>query len=455
LIFTDEGGGWFASSEEFLDRYVAGKLTAEDHTFLLRGGHAFERELDLYYSSFLRRWTARHATPAEGISYLILVPTLRCNLACDYCQVSRAAEGAKGFDWNEATLERTLAFIDGLQTQELKVEFQGGEPLLRLDLLSKVRDFCKQRFKHTSFVVCSNLQRLDDAAWTFFEDEGTSLSTSIDGDVGVQTRQRTQAPRLSETFFSNVEAYVSRFGTNRISALPTVDLRDPVDPNVLIETYDRFGLRSIYLRPVNRQGFARRAPLNEHESSDWAAYHRRFVRALIDWNFEHEHPIEEFYLSHAIRRVLRPAVDGHVDLRNPAPVGNGYVVVDYDGTLYPSDEARMMSRVGQVDLSIGTVATGIERDKVEAINVASFNDFDPDCQHCAFQPYCGTDVVDDISRYGRIDIPRIETLFCKRHLSLFDLVFELLRSQDELVIHSMKKWAAAETWPAHLAQVYR
>src|SRR5262249_41839291 len=98
LIFTDEAGGWFASSEAFLDRYVTGKLTAEDHTFLLRGGHAFERELDLYYSSFLQRWTARHATPAEGISYLILVPTLRCNLACDYCQVSRAAEGAKGFD---------------------------------------------------------------------------------------------------------------------------------------------------------------------------------------------------------------------------------------------------------------------------------------------------------------------------------------------------------------------
>lgn len=45
------------------------------------------------------------AVQAGKMNYLILVPTLRCNLACGYCQVSRAPENARGFDWSVETME--------------------------------------------------------------------------------------------------------------------------------------------------------------------------------------------------------------------------------------------------------------------------------------------------------------------------------------------------------------
>lgn len=455
FVFSDEAGGWFFGDEQFLKRYARDTLNDNDLDHLASGGQAFERHGDLAHSSFLRRWARRHAGPTGSLGYLILVPTLRCNLACDYCQVSRAAENAKGFDWSEETLSQVLSFIDAIDRDDIKIEFQGGEPLLRLDILTRVRDHCREKFAKPTFVVCSNLQVMDEARWAFFDAPDTFLSTSIDGDQTTQTRQRTHDANQTARFFENAKGFLDRFGADRISALPTIDMHNPVAPEVLLDAYAAFGFQSIYLRPVNQQGFARRRAAPSDEGRIWANYHRAMVEAMIERNYSTGTRYEEFYLTHAIRRVLRSGLDSHVDLRNPALVGDGYLVVDYDGILYPSDEARMMSRVGQIDLSIGTLAEGVDREKASAINAWSFNDLDADCQHCAYQPFCGTDVIDDISRYGRVDVPRPETWFCQRHLSLFDLVFELLGSDDPKVRHSLKQWAGAELLPEHLASVHR
>lgn len=453
LLFGDEAGGWFWGTEPFLHRYGSGALIEDDARWLLQRGHAFQELDDLDYVSFQRRWANRHAAASPGVGYLILVPTLRCNLTCDYCQVSRASEAARGFDWSEETLGRVLEFIATCPGPSIKIEFQGGEPLLRLDLLQRVRTYVRERFEAATFVVCSNFQSVSAEAWAFFDDDDTFLSTSIDGDVDVQARQRSHSVPAAEAFFSNVQEFVRRFGNTRISALPTIDMRDPVAPDVLLDTYLSHGLSSIYLRPVNWQGFARRGTQPTADIAPWRAYHRRFIELLIECNASGTVKAEEFYFTHILRRILRGAGDNHVDLRNPNRVADGYLVVDYDGRLYPSDEARMMARVGQIDLSLGHVSDGIDHSKVDALNHWGFNDLDPDCIHCPYQPFCGTDVIDDISRYGRVDLPRHDTWFCQRHLALFDLAFELLSSTDPKVQNSVALWTGTTIIPEEWSEV--
>lgn len=455
LLFTTEAGNWFKSDEAFLERYVLGGLNEADMSFLKRGGAAFDKEGDLSYSAFLRNWAGRHAARANGIGYVILVPTLRCNLSCVYCQVSRAAENAKGHDWSEETLAQVLDFLDSLDHASPKIEFQGGEPLLRLDLLERVRTFCRERFDKPMFVVCSNLQSVSEDAWEFLVDEDTHVSTSIDGDPVTHTAQRTFEHGKTDAFLSNVASFIDRFGNDRISALPTIDLNRPFDADALIDTYASFGMASIYLRPVNRQGFARRSSPIQHEADRWSEIHAGFVRRLIERNHRDGTTFEEFYFTHALRRVLRSGVDSHVDIRNPNVLADGYLVIDHDGRLYPTDEARMITRVGKIDLSIGTIATGIDQSKVAELNAWSFNDLDPDCQHCAYQPFCGTDVVDDVSRYGRIDLPRHDTWFCRRHLAIYDLVFELMNDTSPAVRHSLALWAGVHRWPERVIEVLK
>lgn len=453
LFFSNDAGGFFVSSEEFLSRYATGEMSDGDRRFLGEHGSSFDWPGDLSHTAFAYRWAARQ-NARNKISYVMLVPTLRCNLACTYCQVSRAAETASGFDWTEAVLGEVLRFLDGLETEDLKVEFQGGEPLLRTDLLSRVRDFCRRRFRKTQFVVCTNLQLLGPDQLAFFDSEDTFASTSIDGALADHDRNRTHDSERVQAFFANIETFIDRFGSSRLSALPTIDIHNPPDVDGLIDTYLQYGLRSIYLRPINHLGFARRVPLRGDELVTWNALHAAFIDRLIERNYASGDIVEEFYFSHCLRRVLGPGHDGHVNLRNPSPFAADYLVVDYDGQLYPTDEARMLSRMGQIDLSIGDVKTGLDQARVSALNGAALNNFDPDCIHCAYQPFCGSDPIDAVSRYGRVDIPQGDTWFCGRQLAIFDRVIRLIYSRDEKDLFSLRHWAGVASWPTELAPVH-
>ncbi|MBA8906468.1 His-Xaa-Ser system radical SAM maturase HxsB [Aminobacter ciceronei] len=453
LLFADDAGGFFKSDASFLDRYASDGLTSSDKEFLRDSGHSYDKQFDLPWTSFAYRWARRQSKP-QDLNYVILVPTLRCNLACGYCQVSRVAETARGFDWSDETLKAVLAFLKTIEGSEIKIEFQGGEPLLRLDLLEAVRDFCRARFSSAQFVVCTNLQHLDEAAWAFLEADDTFISTSLDGDRETHERQRTHDRARTTTFFSNLEAAVARYPEGKISALPTVDVTAPPDFEALLESYEKYGIRSVYLRPINHQGFARKLDQGENALARWNELHADFIDLLIERNHRTGRFMEEYYFSQCLKRVLHFGADNHVDIRNPNFFAADYIVVDHDGRFYPTDEARMLSRIGRIDLSIGDVTSGIDRSKVQTLNSGAFNHFDPDCIHCAYQPFCGTDVVDDISRYGRIDLPRYETSFCGRHLAIFDKVFEVIYRQDEASKASVATWLGIADWDISMLAVH-
>lgn len=281
---------------------------------------------------------------------------------------------------------------------------------------------------------------------------------------------RSSAPRLTETGrrrsasvpttttsrrpSSETLSWLSRYPEGKISALPTVDVANPPDFDALLDNYERYGIRSVYLRPINHQGFARKLRQGDNVIARWNHLHSEFIDLLIARNHQTGRFLEEYYFTQCLKRVLRFDTNNYVDIWNPNFFASDYIIIDYDGRLYPTDEARMLSKIGRIDLGIGDVATGIDQRKVEALNSGAFNHFDPDCIHCAYQPFCGTDVVDDISRYGRIDIPRPDTWFCERHLSLFDKVFEVLYRKDEPTRASLAAWLGVAAWDDGMAPVH-
>ncbi len=143
ILFADDSGAFFKSNERFLDRYALDRLTELDSEFLWQNGHAISQADEIEDIGFSFRWATRLYSRAS-MDYLILVPTLRCNLACGYCQVSRVNENTQGFDWTDDTHVAVLDLLDTLTTKTIKIEFQGGEPLLALDRLISVRDFCRK-----------------------------------------------------------------------------------------------------------------------------------------------------------------------------------------------------------------------------------------------------------------------------------------------------------------------
>lgn len=375
------------------------------------------------------------------LDYIILVPTLRCNLACSYCQVSRASIATKGYDWSPETLAAIKKIVTALEAPWVKLEFQGGEPTLRPDLIREVIAAVPAHVD-ASFVICTNLQELNSDLIELFDRDDVSISTSLDGPLKIHSEQRQGDMLSTDRFHDNLRFVLDRYGPSKISALPTINPMSPPEPSELIESYVSLGFLSIYLRPINFQGFARKRHIASKEyDSGWMNYHRRFVAELIARNWTDRSVVaEETYFSLLLRRIFRPGENRHVDLRNPNPIGQDYIVVDHDGVVYPTDEARMLTRSGIIDLAIGDVWNGWDTPARAALNRAASLDGDPECEACTYQAYCGRDIVDDISRYGRIDMPRHETDFCRRHLNLFDYAFELIHSDDEQVQYSLRRW---------------
>jgi len=452
-LFSNDSGAFFRSDERFLRRYTEERLTEEDYQFLSDHDFAFSDVGDAPFLGHAYHWMKRLNTAAE-LNYVILVPTLRCNLTCDYCQVSRAAETAKGFDWTESDLNLVFKILSEVKGDSLKVEFQGGEPLLRLDLLQAVRSFVRERFKYAEFVVCTNLQSVSKEAWQFFESSDTLISTSLDGSPDLHRKLRTKSPDAHDEFLSNLGRAMAQFGPERVSALPTLDVNDLPDPAEFVEQYAELGIHSIFLRQVNYQGFARKV-LHQSNSTSWYQFYRSVVHYIIEKNHCEDLAMEEFYLSHLLRRVIRGGQNNFVDLRNPNWLGIDYIVIDFDGKIYPTDEARMLSRVRHIDLAIGSLQTGLDQQKLWQLNQAVSNFDDPDCAHCVYRPYCGLDVIDDLSRYQRVDLPRHMTHHCNKHMTLFDYAFELLYSESPVVRSSVAKWLGLTSLPDNLCLVHK
>lgn len=439
-LFTNETGRFFATEGECLDRFIEDRLTPDDYRFLARDGHTYEGEADLSFTAHCHG-VAQRFSRAGNLDYLILVPTLRCNLTCSYCQVSRAGINQHSYDWSADTLMAVLSIIEGLNAKAVKIEFQGGEPTLRPDLIRSVIETCSAARK-AEYVICTNLSSLNNQVLAILDRDDVYISTSLDGDRETHLRNRTKSAERTDTFEKNLEFVLRRYGADKISALPTVDPLHPPDADDLIDSYASRGLNSIYLRPINYHGFARKQHQESREQDQvWRSYYEAFVRKLITRNWrDRSRCLDETYLSLCLNRIFRPGMDRHVDLRNPNPIGVDYIVVDYDGQVYPTDEARMLSRSRVIDLSIGDVHEGWDTPKRQLLNSHATNELDADCSRCAYQPFCGRDVIDDLARYGRIDQPRTSTAFCKRHLHLFDFIFELIYSGDEPTLYSLRRW---------------
>ncbi len=232
---------------------------------------------------------------------------------------------------------------------------------------------------------------------------------------------------------------IERFGFEKISALPTITEASIDNPESVIDMYRSIGFESIFLRPVNYMGFARKRHSElSSEFERWKGFYQKSIEHIIKIN-KHQN-FEEFYLAMMVRSIFVNARHGFVDFRSPSRFLQDYGVIDFDGRVYPSDEARMLSRIGHVDLSIGHMRTGIDEKKLAELNFNALHQVNPDCIHCAYMPYCGVDVIDDISRYNRVDIPKGDTWFCNRQTMLFDLIFSKVIERDRIWLDVFLKW---------------
>lgn len=214
----------------------------------------------------------------------------------------------------------------------------------------------------------------------------------------------------------------------------------------IVDEYVRQGLDGIFLRPLSPYGFAiKTKQFHKYDAREWLQFWKRGLRYILEIN-KSGRQFPEFYSALMLRRMLTDEPIGYVDLRSPAGIGLGALVYNYDGTVFASDEARMLAEMGDRRFELGHVDQHTYRDLVLSDTLVaavadSLTQTAPQCSSCVFEPNCGADPVYHYATQG--DVLGIKPLseFCARQKGVITHLFELLEhSPEDAAI--LRRWAS-------------
>jgi uncharacterized protein len=381
--------------------------------------------------AFLRQMTPLH----------LFVVTLRCEHSCPYCQVSRQSADRSRYDMSAETAYRALQIALDSPSSRIKIEFQGGEPLLNFDLIEKIVLAAKKSGpasgKKLDFVIASNLALLSDEHLTFCKAHDVLLSTSLDGPANLHNKNRPRPGCNSyELAVKGIRRAQEVLGRDRVGALMTTTESSLSRVEEIIDEYLHLGLDGIFLRPLSPYGFAvKTKQFHRYDAKRWLDFYARGLRYILAVNRAGRH-FPEFYSALILRRMLTDRPIGYVDLRSPAGIGLGALVYNYDGRVFASDEGRMLAEMGDNTFELGHVDRDSYRslilsDRLVGLVASSLTQCAPECMDCVFEPHCGADpVYHHATQRDPLGIKPLSE-FCARQKGIMSLLFEILDTEPE------------------------
>jgi His-Xaa-Ser system radical SAM maturase HxsB len=294
--------------------------------------------------------------------------------------------------------------------------------------------------------VASTLHQLTEGMCDFFKEHEVILSTSIDGPAHLHNKNRPTPTRDSyQRTVAGITLARSQLGHDSVSALMTTTRDSLACPEDVVDEYVRLGFRDVFLRPLSSYGFAKRnQAILGYSMEAFTTFYLRGVERVLYWNRKGVE-LREVYASVILNKILSTFDAGYVNLQSPSGAGLGVLVYNYDGYVYPTDEARMLAETGDFSLRLGPIGqpimdlldTPLQRKIIQASLVESTID----CRDCAYNLFCAPDPVDAQAQFGSLFAPVIQTEHCRRHMWLFDTFFEKVRDADEWTLDVFHRWA--------------
>ncbi len=451
LISNDVGEYCLLSNKEFM-AFTNQELTINSSTYKELLSKQIISEGDDYVLDMLAIKYRTKKNFLENFSSLhMVVPTLRCNSNCSYCQVSKKNECENTFDMTKSTAKKVVDMIFKSPSQNIKIEFQGGDPLLNFKLVKYIIEYSEWKNifskKNLEFVICTNLTLITKTILKYLKGHKIYISTSIDGPKFLHDKNRPlqDDPESFDKVVSKIKLCREYLGENSVSALMTTTSISLPYYKEIIDTYIELGLSSIFLRPLNPYGFAKR---DEHilayKIENYLEYYLNGLDYIIQLNRKGIF-FPEIFATILLTKLLTPFSTGFVDLQSPAGVGIAGVVYDYNGNVYVSDEGRMLAAVGDDFFCMGNVNSNsyqeiFNSDFLHNLIENSILDSLPGCSECAFIHYCGADPVRNYNQMKDIIGNRSNSEVCVKIKTLVKYLLNLLSTNDDELEQIFWSW---------------
>ena len=451
VVLTNAVGEFEFLPRTTLDSLVARELAPTDPVYSsLRSRHFIREPGDKASVELLALKTRTRYQHLRNFTNLhLFIVTLRCDHSCQYCQVSRQSEDKAAFDMTQETADKALDLVFRSPNQAIKIEFQGGEPLLNFNMVRYVVEKAEARNKSEGrdlqFVIATTLSLATDEMLEFCRDHKIYLSSSLDGPEDLHNKNRPRPGRDSYTKFAvGLKRARDIVGYDSVSALMTTSPASMSRVKDIINEYLKYGFNGIFLRHLSPYGFAvKTKSYQAYNAERWLEFYREGMDYILDLN-KRGIPFSEQYSSILLTKMLTANDPGFVDLMNPSGAGIAAVVFNYDGDVYASDESRMLHEMGDSSFRIGNVHQNTYEEIFTSKGLLdaledSFTLSAPMCTDCAFEPWCGADPVFHHAMFGDVVGRKPESEFCKRTMGVVRYLLETMR-KDEAAKEIFMRW---------------
>lgn len=453
VLIVNEVGEFHFLPEGDFRRFCDRTLGCREELFRdLRAKHfLLDDHAESYWPYAVSQYRTRKSFMAGGPALHIIVVTLRCHHTCPYCQVSRQTTDMTAFDLSDDTAAHVIDRLFETPSPDLKIEFQGGEPLLAFNRIRSIVEAIEQRNategRQVEYVIATTLNDITSEQLEFCRRHQVNLSTSLDGPEHLHNRNRPRRGRDSfERTLDGIRAAREVLGHDAVSALTTITRDSLKEPEAIIDTYAALGFSSIFLRPLSPYGFARltRDRIG-YTVDEFMTFYHRALDHLVKLNLSGTY-LEETYTTFLLQHILTPFATGYVDLRSPAGAALGALLYNYNGSVFASDEGRMLAETGDETFRLGNVAQSyhelLQSPQARALVEAGVAESLPGCCDCAFLPYCGADPVFHHAEQGTMRGHRATSPFCRKQTALFHFLFCQLRARESDTMQVLMSWLA-------------
>ena len=397
------------------------------------------------------RYRTRKRFMANFTALHMLVITLRCNQDCRYCQVSAESDIAHQFDMSPEAAERSVEFAFMSPAPVIKIEFQGGEPTLNWEALTaavaRAETINAGKKKELEFVICTNLTGISRDKLEYLRDHHIAISTSLDGPHHIQDKNRVlrTGGGTYHIFAERLKEAVEICGQDAVNALMTTTT-DNVDQLIdIVNEYTDKGFSGIFFRTLNPYGLAaQNANGLGYTMTHFVQRYEEALDYIIDLNLRGVFFVE-FFATLLLTRILTPFSTGFVDLQSPSGAGISGAIYDFNGDVYPADEARMLARMGNKRFLMGNVFQDRYEEifggsVIREIVSKSIVEAMPGCSSCVYATFCGTDPIRNYLETGNLIGRRPGSDFCKKNKLILEILFRKLKDNNSDILDVFWSW---------------
>lgn len=408
LLTLDDGSFLFLNKSTLTQLKKGSILDSKIFEILLQKGVIIT---DKNFNQIVEKTKKRYSFLNSGTSLHIVIPTHRCNLSCVYCFASSCPMTGKiqETDMSEETAIKIVEFIMKSPSHPITLEFQGGEPLVRFDIIKimvlKAKELNKTYKKDLRMALVSNLTLMTEDIADWLIENNVTICTSFDGPKDVHNNNRFYLSNNGVELgtYDTVTYWINRINEKykalnsklHVNALMTITKNSLPYYKEIIDEYVKLKIYSISIRGLTHVG---RADDNKDtityphdEFIDFYEKSLKYIESLKDKNTFVSERMQDLYA----KKVILNEPGYHADYESPCGAATGQITYFNNGEIYTCNEA-----LGREEFKLGDVYNDTwqqifkKRETSKAI-LSSMLEQNVICDRCVYKPYCSTCMVEN------------------------------------------------------------